>query len=67
MEDYEIKQTMRNSPEYPPEKPEPAVCSMFPQCQDCTYAAHGFVCWDGDGNCLKTRIGKIEEGCQCRR
>ena len=28
--------------------PEP-VCSRSPECKDCPYPRHGFLCWGADG------------------
>ena len=33
--------------------PEP-VCSRSPECKDCPYPRHGFLCWGADGTCLRT-------------
>ena len=38
--------------------PEP-VCSRSPECKDCPYPRHGFLCWGADGTCLRTRMNKI--------
>ena len=38
--------------------PEP-VCSHSPDCKDCPYPRHGFLCWGADGTCLRTRMNKI--------
>ena len=38
--------------------PEP-VCSRSPDCKDCSYPRHGFLCWGADGTCLRTRMNKI--------
>ena len=35
------------------------VCSHSPDCKDCPYPHHGFLCWGADGTCLRTRMNKI--------
>lgn len=42
------------------QEPLPApVCSRSPECKDCPYPHHGFLCWGADGTCLRTRMNKI--------
>ena len=42
------------------QEPLPApVCSHSPDCKDCPYPRHGFLCWGADGTCLRTRMNKI--------
>ena len=40
--------------------PEP-VCSRSPECKDCPYPRHGFLCWGADGTCLRSRMNEINE------
>ena len=40
--------------------PEP-VCSHSPDCKDCPYPRHGFLCWGADGTCLRSRMNEINE------
>ena len=49
------------------QEPLPApVCSHSPDCKDCPYPRHGFLCWGADGTCLRTRMNKINglESCK---
>ena len=45
--------------------PEP-VCSHSPDCKDCPYPRHGFLCWGADGTCLRSRMNEINglESCK---
>lgn len=36
----------------PPGHP-PVKCGARPECEGCTYPAHGFVCQFADGSCLR--------------
>lgn len=52
-------------PEYrryapPPAPPEPEVCTRSEKCADCPYPASGFICWSGDGDCMRTRMEKLQ-------
>ena len=40
--------------------PEP-VCSHSPDCKDCPYPRHGFLCWGADGTCLRSRMNEINK------
>ena len=40
--------------------PEP-VCSHSPDCKDCPYPGHGFLCWGADGTCLRSRMNEINK------
>ena len=31
---------------------------LFIRCEGCPYKSHGFVCWNGDGSCMKTWMAK---------
>ena len=44
----------------PTPAPKP-VCRQFPRCEGCPYPAHGFLCWGGEDDCLRTRMEKIYE------
>lgn len=46
------------SPLEPEEQP---VCTKSEQCEGCPYPAHGFICWRGDGACMRTEMAKIRE------
>ena len=44
------------------QEPLPApVCSHSPDCKDCPYPRHGFLCWGVDGTCLRSRMNEINE------
>lgn len=61
MDDYEIKEAFQNEPASEVVPGETLKCSMYSQCKGCRYPAHGFVCWNSDGTCLRTEIqGDIE-------
>ena len=50
---------LSQAPEYPPE-PEPnPLCTHAPDCQDCPYPRHGFLCWGSDGSCLRSKMNEI--------
>ena len=38
--------------------PEP-VCSHSPDCKDCPYPGHGFLCWGSGDDCMRTRVEKL--------
>lgn len=33
-----------------------ALTGPFPQCAGCGYAAHGFLCYTTEGDCLRTNV-----------
>ena len=37
------------------------VCHQFPRCEGCPYPAHGFLCWGGADDCMRTRVKKLNE------
>ncbi len=37
------------------------VCRRSPECKDCPYPRHGFLCWGADGTCLRSRMNEINE------
>lgn len=37
------------------------------KCRGCPYAGVGFICWDQDGNCMKTDVEKIYGKSRSRR
>lgn len=37
-------------------------CSLFAHCEGCPYPSHGFICWSGDGHCIRASMKKINEG-----
>ena len=40
---------------------ETPVCTMFRHCAGCPYPKHGFICWSGDGFCMRGTMQKINE------
>ena len=38
-----------------------SICSRSPDCKDCPYPHHGFLCWGADGTCLRSRMNEINE------
>ncbi len=47
------------APEYPRDPPKPHGCTRFVRCKGCPYPGHGFVCWQGEDTCLRTRMNEI--------
>ncbi len=47
------------APEYPRDPPKPHGCTRFVRCKGCPYPGHGFVCWQGEDTCLRTRMSEI--------
>ena len=56
LKNYEIKQAFKNLPDA--ELPDNAsvMCCEYEQCEGCNYPAHGFICWHGDGEYLRTEV-----------
>lgn len=60
----EIKR-QKYGPEYrrgyvPPPPPEAAVCTRSEKCAGCPYPGSGFICWGEDGDCMRTRMEKLQ-------
>ena len=53
--------TKRQAPDVRREESEKPVCKRSERCADCPYPAHGFVCWQDTGRCLRTEMEKITE------
>lgn len=49
------------APGYAPEPEEKPVCRQFSRCEGCPYPAHGFLCWGGEDDCMRTRVKKLNE------
>ena len=47
------------APECSRDPPEPHECTLFERCKDCPYPSHGFICWQNENTCLRTRMSKI--------
>ena len=45
-------------PHIPGYQQEP-LCNHSPDCKDCPYPGHGFLCWGADGTCLRSRMNEI--------
>ena len=60
MKNYEIKQAFKNLPDA--ELPDNAsvTCHEYEQCDGCNYPAHGFICWHGDGQCLRAEMREVK-------
>ena len=43
-----------------PMPPGPVFCAENERCRECSYPAHGIVCWHRDGGCLRTDMEEIE-------
>ena len=56
MKNHEIKQAFKNLPDAGLPDNEPVMCREYEQCDGCNYPAHGFICWHGDGKCLRTEM-----------
>ena len=48
-------------PGYAPEPEQKPVCRQFSRCEGCPYPAHGFLCWGGEDDCMRTRVKKLNE------
>lgn len=49
------------APGYAPEPEQKPVCRQFSRCEGCPYPAHGFLCWGGEDDCMRTRVKKLNE------
>lgn len=47
------------APEYPRFTSAKPVCRRYERCRDCPYPRDGFLCWGGDGSCLRTVMRRI--------
>jgi len=56
LKNHEIKQAFKNLPDAGLPDNEPVMCREYEQCDGCNYPAHGFICWHGDGKCLRTEM-----------
>ena len=43
----------------PRDPPEIHGCTLFERCKGCPYPGHGFICWQSEDTCLRTRMNKI--------
>ena len=45
--------------------PEPkTMCSLFDRCEGCPYPSHGFICWSGNGQCMREIMKKLDKGAE---
>jgi len=51
--------TKTYGPEHPPQMAQLPVCRRSDRCEGCPYPGHGFVCWSENGDCMRSRIAKI--------
>lgn len=42
--------------------PEPVSCHQSERCAGCPYPGHGFICWHGDGTCMRTDAENANAG-----
>ena len=49
----------RAAPTCSQEPPQKMVCHQFSRCEGCPYPAHGFLCWGGADDCMRTRMKKL--------
>lgn len=49
----------RPAPQYPAESEPNPVCTRYVRCEGCVYPSHGFICWHGDGSCMKTDMERV--------
>ena len=61
MKKYEIKQAFKNLPDAGRPDNETVACHEYRQCEGCNYPAHGFICWHGDGKCLRTEMREVKK------
>lgn len=50
------------SPETAREPIAPPVCTRSRLCEGCPYPSNGFVCWGLNGECMRSRMTKINGG-----
>ena len=60
MENYEIKRAFKNLPDAGLPDIEQVMCREYEQCERCNYPAHGFICWHGDGEYLRTEMQEVK-------
>lgn len=55
----------RNSLLFAPTQPlaeqERPICRRSERCKDCPYPGHGFICWQNEEACLRTRMNEINK------
>ena len=61
MKNYEIKQAFKNLPTAGLSDNEQVMCRKYEQCKGCLYPAHGFICWHGADECLRTEMREVKK------
>lgn len=61
LKNYEIKKAFKNLPDAGLPDNDTVTCREFEQCDGCHYPAHGFICWHGDGKCLRTEMREVQK------
>ena len=61
LKNYEIKQAFKNLPDAGLPDNEPVMCRKYEQYDGCNYPAHGFICWHGNGKCLRTEMQEVKK------
>lgn len=56
MKNYEIKKAFKNLPDAGLPDKDTVTCREYEQCDGYHYPAHGFICWHGDGEYLRTEV-----------
>ena len=49
-------------PDGPPDPEVRPICTRSELCEGCPYPSNGFVCWGLNGECMRSRITKINGG-----
>ena len=57
--EIEMLMQRRYSPEHPPDPEDKPVCSKDPNCENCPYPSHGFVCWGSEENCIRREVERM--------
>jgi hypothetical protein len=43
------------------EREETPLPPLFLRCTGCPYKSHGFICWSGDGSCMRTWLNDVRK------
>ena len=54
-------QAFKNLPDAGLPDNDTVMCREYEQCEGCNYPAHGFICWHGNGKCLRTEMREVEK------
>ena len=58
---YRHKWPFLFAPEHSSVQAESPTCTVFARCDGCPYPAHGFICWGGDGDCIRSITEKMNK------